>query len=164
MVRVSIVLSVHHYLYISSSNFNNRGPDLLSENEPALLSEMLSGRSCVVCGCHWQCLKHAERVTGSLLQHFSCVLSAPLGEARQLCATSAEKDRIRAYIYCCLILFKGSALWHHLILKSHYKGYWTTGYSRLIMKQQRIVASYILTCKLNINSQTHKEIRMSHLL
>lgn len=104
------VLPVHHHLYIYSSNQNNLGPDLLSKNEPVLLSRCCLGRSWLVCGCHRQCLKHAERVTGSLLQHFSCVLSAPLGEARQLCATSAEKDRISAYIYCYLILFKGSVL------------------------------------------------------
>lgn len=31
------MLSVHHYCYMRSSNFNNPCPDLLSKNKPALL-------------------------------------------------------------------------------------------------------------------------------
>lgn len=69
--------------------------------------------------CHWQCLKPAERVTGSLLQHFRLRVISLLGEARQLCATSLENDKkSAACIHRYLILFKGSVLWH-LKLKSH---------------------------------------------
>lgn len=37
------VLSVYHYLFIYSSNFNNQVPDLLSDNEPVLLLRCYRG-------------------------------------------------------------------------------------------------------------------------
>lgn len=65
--------------------------------------------------CHRQCLKPAERVMGSLLQHFGCVLSA--SRVRLDSSVLPPQKKTRSAFTAILFSFSGPLLLH-LKLKS----------------------------------------------